>query len=560
MDIYVGRKKITLNPKRDFVAQGGEGSVYVKGNTAYKIYSDPAKMLPVGKVQELAVLDYPGIVKPEEVISDANGQAIGYTMKSVPSAYPLCQTFTKSFRDRYQLGPAQVLELVQEMQQGVAHVHSHRLLVVDLNEMNFLVSTDFRSIFFLDVDSYQTPHYPATALMESVRDRHSSTFSEKTDWFSFAVVSFQMFIGIHPYKGKHATLKTLDERMQANVSVLNTNDVTIPAACQPLSILPRAYRAWYEAVLENGERLAPPSNPASVVLVAPVKPAVPVGVAFDIRIIGTFDGPILATWNDTVVTAQSVYVGGRRVRDTPALPRERVHIVSASGPTGAPLLAYREDGMVRLHPILGQKLVGAELYADAIASCDGRLYLKQGANLTELVLRETPAGILAQPRIVGNVLEQATQLFEGVVLQNLLGASYASLLPESGVCRQERLPELDGYQIVDARFEGGVLIAVGAKDGRYDKFIFRFDSDGYDVRVLPDVADAGVNFTTLATGLCLHLTDTDALEVFAAKRGAGASRTLVDPALTGECKLLRQGAQARFVRSDTLCAVSSRNT
>ena len=61
--------------------------------------------------------------------------------------------------------------------------------------------------------------------MDSVRDRHAAGWNEGTDWFSFALVSFQMFVGIHPYKGKHPALKTLDERMAQNVSVLHPRRV-----------------------------------------------------------------------------------------------------------------------------------------------------------------------------------------------------------------------------------------------------------------------------------------------------------------------------------------------
>ena len=47
------------------------------------------------------------------------------------------------------------------------------------------------------VDSYQTAHYPATAIMPSVRDWKVPLhdFSELSDWFSFAIVSFQVFLG-----------------------------------------------------------------------------------------------------------------------------------------------------------------------------------------------------------------------------------------------------------------------------------------------------------------------------------------------------------------------------
>ena len=52
---YVQGKQIQLG-RVDFKAQGGEGSIYVKGSTAYKIYSDPQRAIAPAKLQELSVL------------------------------------------------------------------------------------------------------------------------------------------------------------------------------------------------------------------------------------------------------------------------------------------------------------------------------------------------------------------------------------------------------------------------------------------------------------------------------------------------------------------------
>ena len=40
--------------KRNFVASGGEGSVYVSGRSAFKVYEKSSKMIPLGKIDELA--------------------------------------------------------------------------------------------------------------------------------------------------------------------------------------------------------------------------------------------------------------------------------------------------------------------------------------------------------------------------------------------------------------------------------------------------------------------------------------------------------------------------
>ena len=86
------------------------------------------------------------------------------------------------------------------------------------------------------------------------------------------------------------------------------------------------------------------------------------------------------------------------------------------------------------------------------------------------------------------MLPQATQLFEGVALQNLVGAWYTSLLPRRGLCHQVRLPELDGFQVLDAKFQSGVLMVIAAQNGLFQKLIFRFSADytAHDTRTVPE--------------------------------------------------------------------------
>ncbi|HYJ48112.1 MAG TPA: hypothetical protein VEV81_15985, partial [Pyrinomonadaceae bacterium] len=252
--------------KADFKAQGGEGAIYVKGSTAYKIYADPLRAIPREKILELSVLTGSNLIRPLDVLLDGKNRTVGYSMRSVEKSYALCQLFPKAFRQRHNLMPEVTLRLVRRLQEGVGRVHAQGILIVDLNEMNFLVAEDFSEIFFIDVDSYQTPSYPATVLMESVRDRHAREFTTQSDWFSFAVVSFQMFTGIHPFKGTYPPLQSLpdkerrlDARMRANVSVLRP-EVAVPASCLPFNVIPPAYLDWYRAVFEEGKRAAPPDG------------------------------------------------------------------------------------------------------------------------------------------------------------------------------------------------------------------------------------------------------------------------------------------------------------
>ena len=541
--------------KSEFKAQGGEGAVYVKGSNAYKIYADPSRCIAQAKIDELSVLVQPNIIRPLELLIDSRNMPVGYSMRSIGKAHSLCQLFPKAFRQRNNLTPELTLRLVRQLQTGVSHIHSRGILIVDLNEMNFLVAPDFSELFFIDVDSYQTPSFPATVLMESVRDRHAKSFSSDSDWFSFAVVSFQMFVGIHPFKGTYPAFQhlpdnatKLDERMRANVSVLHSG-VTVPAACLPFSVIPPNYLDWYRAVFEQGRRLPPPQAVQAVIPVA--GPTVVQSIAsrkFEVREVREFDSEII--WHDGVITAteQSVYFNGQRYPRPPfdaklmVTPR-RQHLIAA----------YHDGTQLRFRDLTMNRLIETPVEGEEVMLSQGQLYIKQHEHIFAIDFVELPNNTLLGLRSVANVMMSSTRMFDGVAIQNLLGANYASI-PSGGGCHQVRLAELDGAQIVNAKLHRNVLVVLVTNAGRYDKYVFRFVKDfgSYDVRILPDVTTPDIEFTVLDTGVVLQLIDDDKLEIFSSMKDSIKVSVIEDEALKDDLKLFHTGKQALMAQGRKL--------
>jgi hypothetical protein len=142
----------------------------------------------------------------------------------------------------------------------------------------------------------------------------------------------------------------------------------------------------------------------------------------------------------------------------------------------------------------------------------------------------------------------------------MLGTYYASLLPSSGVCYQVRLPELGGYQLVDAKFYRHVLMVLGTKEGRYDKLVFRFADDfgSYDVRVVSNISSTNLDFTVLDSGVVLHMTDEDQLEIFSRFKDSSNIKILQDASLQGDVRLFHLGAQALIARGNKLYKIKMR--
>jgi len=545
--------------RKNFVAQGGEGSVYVRGDVAYKVYDDPCKALSAAKLTELAAIRHPRVVKPDRLLTDRSGAPVGYSMRHVTGGQPLCRSFARAYRERVGLTPQAMFDLVLDLAGAVTAVHSAGVLIVDLNELNILLGPDLDAVWMIDVDSFQTAHFPATAIMDSVRDRHHASFSEKTDWFSFAIVSFQMLVGIHPYKGKHPTIGGLDARMRKNVSVFDQT-VRTPPSAWPLAVIPAPWAAWYEAVFQDGERRPPPlAAGATVVITAPTATAVP-GDRLTVTVQATFEAVIRSVFEFhgrvVVVTDDEVVVDGRPVGLAPP-GRHRIGFTPRSG---RPLLASVRDRRLRLRDMLAGRDLEIDVRADSLMAYDGRIYVKCRDRILEIVTLETGGRLVASTRTAASVLEHATQLFDGVAVQSLLGDTWVTVFPAAGVSRPVRLPELDRCTVIDARFERGVLVVIGARDGRYHRIVIRFDRtyQRHDVRTTEGIAMATANLLVLDHGVAMIPTDGDTLELFTARPGSQQVKEVTGTGL-GDARLVNLNGQAAFHRGRELSSMTLRS-
>lgn len=555
MKLFIrGKGKVELNAD-DFVAQGGEGSIYIQGDLAYKIYNDPARMIPAAKIQELSVLTLPSIVRPQEVLLNSAHTPIGYTMRPIKDVTALCQLFTRAFRERKGLLPESMPALVQKLREGVAYVHRHGMLIVDLHEMNFLIDLPLKEVLFIDVDSYQTPSFPATALMDSIRDRHTKGFHQNTDWFAFGIVSFQLFVGIHPFKGKHPDGLDLDARMVGNISVFN-KAITLPKVCYPFQVIPQAYRDWYEAIFEKGNRCPPPDTMQQTIYVSPPISSRIENVHLSVREVQRFPARIVAPFmlgsGFGAVTTEGVVFGRQRLAQTAEV------MVAFTPRMQRPIAAWREGDRLRLHDLMSDHAVITELVGAGGMEYGGRLYVNHGTAFHEVQFLELPNGIQATLKQVGNALRHGTQLFDGVGVQRAPGACFITVFPQAGVCHTIRIPALDAYRIVNARYRNQVLMVIGSANGRYDRLIFRFDPEyrAWDLRMEADVAEIDLNFVTLDNGVCIRMVEGE-LELFSHRCNAIGLRRVSASGME-DARLFHVGVQVFCTRGDTLYSLTMR--
>lgn len=589
--IVEGSGPVTLS-QNDFVAAGGQASVYVKGGTAYKIYADPAHAIPREKVKALAAISDPAVVRPRALLLSPKDEPVGYAMDAVRTPHSLCQLFVPAFRDRHKLSGDVAPRLAAKLRQHVSAVHRAGTLIVDLNELNVLVAAQFDGLFLIDVDSYQCAGFPATALMPSVQDwsatkvvpgkttpRYDAT--ELTDWYSYGVLAFQLFIGCHPFKGSLAGVPELDQvpkdqrlewRARRHLSAFRPG-AKLPPCCYPFEVIPKHFRDWLTAVLDQGERLPPPDPSMSTATLpvprAPLRQLASEG-QLSVEKIDERDGILLAyaaglflarkdgeptVWFEKMLSWRGDWMNDLGTGQT---------MIGFTPQLRHPVAFRLEKGVCTFHDFDRKQRSDLALQVDEMAPSGERFLVRCQSSVFELEFLELPGQVVVSAsRKVADVLPLASRLFEGCVIQSLLGSTFVSLFPKARHGYQVRIPELDGVKVLDAKFmawgplggHGGVLMVVGAKNGVYDRYVFRFGErfDSYDLRTVKNVDPALLNFVVVPTsGATAALVEDDQLEVFSAREGHAALRTIENQLLGGDLRLCLSGDGIGFTRGGEL--------
>ena len=550
-----GKGDIILEPQKDFIWGGGEGDVYGKGNTVYKIYHDPKKMIPEGKMLELAQLEKDNILRPLDTIIKGN-QRVGFTMRRVYDTFALCRLFVADFCLINNISNEAIIKLIEKIKETIGFIHSKQCLIVDGNEFNYLVSHDFKIPYFIDVDSYQTKNsYPATAIMESIRDWHCKKFTELSDWFAFAIIACQLFAKVHPFKGKRNDCPdSLEERMKRNLSIFNAGTRLTAGVKAHMQNIPSSYRDWFIALFEQGTRTLPPDLIASIGHI--VKHTIQGSNAFEINEIFKaseqifyyaycYGFPVIKTEHEIITSKRSF----KADRNTEVLIGHQQL---------TPVLASIENKKLKLDAG-GIPVLPLDLDCTEKMVIDNTLYVKNEGNLIEMFIDDRGPKIIPSIKMVWNIMPNSSTLFSGVVYENILGKPFL-VIPKpihsgNSLCYIMPVKELEGYRIVSAKHDNGVCILVGHKK-TYDRIILKFAENytSYTCKIIKDVDTQMVNFVTLDNGIVILLYG-DTIEVFSKAPNNPNSNVIEDTGLA-DVKLTKNGNQALFIKEDKVFSFS----
>jgi len=557
--VLEGRGKIVLHAS-DHIATGGEGSTYRKGQTVVKIYTDPSLMQRdnmVGKIKRLSQIVHPSIVAPQGIVTE-RGKPVGYYMAYVQGE-GLSRVFTNTFWKREGFTKQHAITLVEKMRDTVHYAHGAGAILVDANEMNWLVTGPSSSLDprVIDVDSWAIEQWRPTVIMPSIRDWHTKGFNELTDWFAWGIVTFQIFTGIHPYKGTLAGYKRgdLEGRMKANASVF-MQGVKLNNAVRDFSMIPGPLHDWYVALFHTGERSCPPSARERGVAVFSaghrmrrVSGATGTLVAEKVYdredVTQVFPCGVIRTQSGKVIDVRTM----RELMRTTALSCEVIRVNDGwlIAETHAQGLQFHFVHEVSLHVV------------DVYSAVSGRAMMRYGNRLfiiTDRGLTEVAFQNFARPVIVAGmswqVMAQSTTWFDGVGVQDAFGATYAIMPFGEKACAHVRVPELDALRIITAsageRF--GVFVGIDAK-GLYQCFTLTFTKGYKSYSVQKSVVDqVDLNVTILPKGVTARIVEDGKLDIIVPSQNV--VKTVEDTFIRSDMILTRMGDSVYVIKDGAL--------
>lgn len=526
------RGEITLRPS-DHMATGGEGSIFKSSNTVIKLYTDQQKMQRDGMVEKIKLLSsikHRFIVSPTGLVTTPSGKPLGYYMPYV-NGEPMSRVFTTAFRNRTGFNDNDATLLINGMRVAIQFAHASGATLVDANEMNYLTVIKRKrnpEPRLIDVDSWAIGKWPASVIMPSIRDWHSSDFNELTDWFSWGIVTFQIYTGIHPYKGKLAGFKPgeLEKRMKANASVFSKG-VRLNRAVRNFSCIPGLLLDWYMATFHHGERTAPPSPFGTGIAktqIAQVKRIVVTSTTglliFDKLFSGIGDGAIRIFPCGVVLLESGKLFSLSLNRQIGAAKSPDCEIIK----TDNGWLKADFDGDYKFSFINGVSLqeedLPLQLNGQKLLRYENRLFLVTNQGLTELVLQVFGKPVLSSGHTWG-VMVNSTSWFDGVGIQNALGATYVIAPFGDNSCAQIRVKELDDLKPISAKAGNRFITVIGlAKDGSYHKVELTMSRDYKTYKAWKGSSDdPSLNIAILPKGVCVTIIDDGKIDIFVPASG-----------------------------------------
>lgn len=519
--ILENKGAVTLS-QNNYKTSGGEGSLYRISEYMVKIYTDKDRIKQFNiaeKINKLKNLKYDYIVSPVGLVTQ-NIDFIGYYMNYV-DGIPLSIIFTNEYRNKSGFNDSDASNLVYNMKKTFLYAHNNGAVIVDPNELNWLIINKTDPMI-VDVDSWKIDKWPATVIMPSIRDWHAKDFNEFSDWFSWGILTFQIYTGIHPYKGTlDGYLKSdLEKRMKDNASIFS-NGIRLNRAVRDFSCIPSMLLDWYEAVFQNGERSIPPS-PFDKTLYAPkillTKRIITkkTGLlifdklgSFETDIVKVFPCGVILLKNGKIIdvkTNKELYFTFNRCEVTIV---EDGWLITEIGNnnfilTFVSLITNKQERLtlnINFHDIIRY---------------ENRMFAITDRELHELKINFIGNRILPSIKKSWNIFFTSTTWYDGFGILDVFGSKFVIAPFGDEYLSQVRVKEIDNVKIICGKSGNKFITMIGLdSNGDYNKIEMTFGNDYKSYKIWIGKTDSPeLNIAILPKGVCATITEDGKLAIF----------------------------------------------
>ena len=561
-----GRGTITLKTT-DHMATGGEGTIYKVNDTVIKIYhkiDTVARNDVEGKIAFFKQHPHPYVIAPIGGVYEGT-KLIGFYMPLAPGDY-LTRVFTTGFRKTIGFKDADSILLTDRMRDIVLFAHSNNALLVDANEFGYLVAPGPEPRI-IDVDSWVLyGKLPATvSIMPSIHDWHVKTIGQQTDWFAYAIVTFQVYTGLHPYKGvlDGYTVRDLELRMKDNASVFSKG-IQLNMSVRDFNCIPGPLLDWYKSTFQDGTREIPPSPTETGVAMTQTgrilhtqvtvtgnltleklyeKPGEEILRVFPCGMVLTDAGTLYDLKSKRVIYKDALL-------DCKVIKVEGGWLVVRKAHASSTNYVYINEIDLSASYIEGFVLQWSQLLL-----YENRLFVVTIDKLIELQLRVFNR-ILLTGKPVCSIMPKSTTWFDGVGVQDALGATYLVTPFGDDSCISVRVKELDTIKLVNAKAGEHFVTVVGLNNkGEYEKFEIIFDKTYSSYKIWSTITDSpDLNIAILPKGVCSTIVRDGEVTLFAPSQGT--TKTIQDSQIRTDMLLYNWENKVLYIYKSTVWQMS----
>jgi hypothetical protein len=398
--------------------------------------------------------------------------------------------------------------------------------------------------------------------MDSVRDRRVTVYDsngtmhynpdEMSDWYSWAILTFWLYTNIHPYRGAHKNYKPKDKQKQMDdgISVFHSG-VRVPPSVNDFNVIPKRHLDWFKDIFRDNQRSIPPLPDSMQPICVPTQIIIVKGTdKLAVVEVGVYSAHVLSVIQSMgvnyVVTKTHIYADKKEI-----IAWDKAQKVILCPANDGTMISATLKGTTVSFADMKSGVPFGSIQSKDVFQRNGAFYTMAAGKLIENSFTCLGTKIIHRVKELENVSQLTAKMYDGCVIQDLLGKKYLVLPYRKEASFSKYIPALDGFRIVEAKSDKNVTVVIAEKGGKYHRFIIVFEKNyqSFSVREVPDVAYDEINFAVLDNGLCMLLASPTEMELFVK---ADQYETMTDPPFDADMPLFATPDGFFFINGNSI--------